>query len=410
MEIVLKLNLMQTFGLSVLVLLFGKFMVSRIEFLSKFCIPAPVVGGLVFSLLTLAGHETGVLNLTMDMTLKGFFMVCFFTTVGFGASMSILKKGGPAIFLFLAVASVLCVLQDVVGVGVAKLMGESPLLGLAAGSIPMTGGHGTSGAFGPLLEEAGLVGGTTIAIAAATFGLVSGSLIGGPTAKYIIEKYKIHGPGHDRPTSETAEELLGAKSTLLNNDHMATGFFQIAVAAGIGSVVSIGIKKMGVTLPDYVGAMLVASLLRNVFCKDGTKTEIRLHEIHSLGEIFLGVFLAMALMDMRLWELYDLAIPLMTILGAQVAMVFFFAVYVTYRFSGKDYDAAVLAAGHCGFGLGATPNGVANMTAVVQKYGPSPKAFFVLPIVGGLFIDVVNTMIITLFLNFFLPPIPGYNS
>jgi ESS family glutamate:Na+ symporter len=410
MEIVLKLNLMQTFGLSVLVLLFGKFMVSRIGFLSKFCIPAPVVGGLVFSLLTLIGHETGILNLTMDMTLKGFFMVCFFTTVGFGASVSILKKGGPAIFLFLAVASLLCVLQDVVGVGVAKLMGESPLLGLAAGSIPMTGGHGTSGAFGPLLEEAGLVGGTTIAIAAATFGLVSGSLIGGPTAKYIIEKYKIHGPGHGRQTSETAEELLGAERTPLNNDHVAIGFFQIAVAAGIGSVVSIWIKKTGVTLPDYVGAMLVASLLRNVFCRDGTKTEIRLHEIHALGEIFLGVFLAMALMDMRLWELYDLAIPLMSILVAQVTMMFFFAVYVTYRISGKDYDAAVLAAGHCGFGLGATPNGVANMTAVVQKYGPSPKAFFVLPIVGGLFIDVVNTMIITLFLNFFLPPIPGYNS
>jgi len=394
------LNLMETFGLAVLVLLLGRYLVSRSKVLSTFCIPAPVVGGLLFSLLTLVGHGTGAFAIKMDTALQPFFMNCFFTTVGFGASLVILKRGGPAILIFLGVATVLCVLQNGVGVGLAAALGQNPLMGLAAGSISMTGGHGTSGAFGPLLEAKGLVGGTTIAIAAATFGLVSGSLLGGPTGRRLIEKFKLSATGAAAPMGDmTAEEALGADVKSFDANELAIGFFQIAVAAGIGSVVSGLIQNAGVTLPSYIGAMLVAAVFRNIF-KDGTKFEMRLHEIHALGEIFLGVFLAYALMSLRLWELADLALPLTIILFAQVTMMFLYATYVTFPFTGKDYDAAVIAAGHCGFGMGATPNGIANMNAVVRRYAPSPKAFFVLPLVGCLFIDFVNAMIITGFLNF----------
>lgn len=396
----LTLNLMETFGLAVLVLLFGRILVSRISFLSNFCIPAPVVGGLIFSILTLIGHSTGAFSIKMDTALQPFFMNCFFTTVGFGASLVVLKRGGPAILIFLAIAATLCLVQSGVGAALAVAMGQSPLMGLAAGSISMTGGHGTSGAFGPLLEAKGLVGGTTIAIAAATFGLVSGSLLGGPTGRRLIEKNKLRGPGGESPMEISADEVVGADIKPLDANELAIGFFQIAVAAGIGSVLSGFIQKTGITLPSYIGGMLVAALLRNVY-KDGTKMEMRLHEIHALGEIFLGVFLAYALMNLRLWELADLAVPLTVILFAQIVIMFLYASYVTFPLVGKDYDAAVIAAGHCGFGMGATPNGIANMNAVVTKYGPSPKAFFVLPLVGALFIDFCNAMIITGFLNFF---------
>lgn len=198
---------------------------------------------------------------------------------------------------------------------------------------------------------------------------------------------------------QTAEEIVGADVKPLDNNELAIGFFQIAVAAGIGTVLSGWIQQAGVTLPSYIGAMLVAAIMRNVF-KDGSKFEMRLHEIHALGEIFLGVFLSYALMSLRLWELAELAVPLTVILFAQVIIMFLFASYITFPFVGKDYDAAVIAAGHCGFGLGATPNGIANMNAVVRRYGPSPKAFFVLPLVGCLFIDFINAMIITTFINF----------
>lgn len=394
----LTLTLMETFGMAVLVLLLGKVLVSRITVLNTFCIPAPVVGGLLFSILTLAGHATGAFFIKMDTTLQPFFMNCFFTTVGFGASLAILRRGGPAILIFLAAAAGLCVIQSGAGAALATALGQHPLLGVAAGSIAMTGGHGTSGAFGPLLEAKGLVGGTTIAIAAATFGLVSGSLLGGPTAKRLIEKNNLRAAGAQKSANMNVDEALCATVKSLDENELAIGFFQIAVAAGIGSVVSGLIQKTGITLPSYIGGMLVAAALRNIF-KDGTKYEMRLHEIQALGEIFLGVFLAYALMTLRLWELADLAVPLIVILTAQLVSMFLYATYVTFPLVGKDYDAAVIAAGHCGFGMGATPNGIANMNAVTGKYGPSPKAFFVLPLVGCLFIDFVNAMIITFFIN-----------
>lgn len=392
----LSFNLIETFGLSVVVLLIGKFLVNKIGFLNKFCIPAPVVGGLLFSLMNLAFNVSGTATITLDTGLQSFFMICFFTTVGFGASLAILKKGSVAVIIFLAAASLMCVLQNTAGVGIAALMGENPLLGIAVGSVPMTGGHGTAAAFGPMIEEAGLSGGLTIAVAAATFGLVSGSLMGGPIANRLIRKKKLQSGEGELVVCDT--ELLEEKKVLLNTGHLSTAFFQIAIAMGVGSYVSKAIALTGLTVPAYIGSMLVAACMRNMF-KDGTAREMRIAEIQALGDIFLSIFLAQALMSLKLWELADLALPLVVILLVQVLLMYLFVNFVTFNVMGRDYDAAVLAAGHCGFGMGATPNGVANMTAVVNKYCPSPKAFFVLPIVGGLFIDFVNSFIVLFFIN-----------
>lgn len=392
----LSFNLVETFGLSVAVLLIGKFLVRKIGFLNKFCIPAPVVGGLLFSLMNLAFNVTGTATITLDTGLQSFFMICFFTTVGFGASLSILKKGSVAVIVFLAAASLLCVFQNAAGAGIAALMGENPLLGVAVGSVPMTGGHGTSAAFGPIMEEAGLAGASTIAVAAATFGLISGSLMGGPIANRLIRKKGLRNGESDLTC--TNAELLEEKKVLLNSGHLSTAFFQIAIAMGLGSYVSKAIALTGLTVPAYIGSMLVAACMRNIF-KDGTAREIRFAEIQALGDIFLSIFLAQALMSLKLWELAGLALPLVVILLVQVVLMGLFSTFVTFNVMGRDYDAGVLAAGHCGFGMGATPNGVANMTAVVTKYGASPKAFFVLPMVGGLFIDFVNSFIILFFIN-----------
>ncbi|MFV0496936.1 MAG: sodium/glutamate symporter [Candidatus Fimivivens sp.] len=392
----LSFNLIETFGLSVVVLLIGKFLVDKIGFLNKFCIPAPVVGGLLFSLLNLAFNVSGTATIELDTSLQSFFMICFFTTVGFGASLAVLKKGSVAVILFLGAAGLLCILQNITGAGIATLMGESPLLGVAVGSVPMTGGHGTSAAFGPILEQAGLVGASTIAVAAATFGLISGSLMGGPVANRLIRKRNLKAGGASGAANDTS--ILEEKKIFLNNAHLSTGFFQIAIAMGLGSYVSKAIALVGVTVPAYIGSMLIAALMRNIL-KDGSSQEIRIVEIQALGEIFLSIFLAQALMSLKLWELASLALPLVVILLAQVLLVFLFTNFVTFNLMGRDYDAAVLSAGHCGFGMGATPNGVANMTAVVTKYGPSPKAFFVLPIIGGLFIDFVNSFVIVFFIN-----------
>ncbi|WP_423364530.1 sodium/glutamate symporter [Mycoplasma sp. P36-A1] len=394
----IQLTLAETVGLSVVVIFIGKFLVAKVGFLNKFLIPYPVVGGIVFAIVTLIGKQTGMFELTLDTTLQQYFMVCFFTTVGFSASFKVLKAGGIGVILFLLLAFILTIVQNVVGVGLATVLGQSPLFGMATGSIPMTGGHGTAGAFGPLLEEMGLTGGNTLAIAAATFGLVSGSLIGGPVARRLILKYDL------KPTEEVHEdadgniEVDGDEPVLLNENNLSLAFFQVALAVGIGYYVSAAIASTGVTVPIYIGSMLVAAVMRNLF-KDGSHFEMKFPEIQALGSLFLAIFLAQALMNLKLWELAELAIPLIVILVAQVVLMALYASFVTFNVMGRDYDAAVLAAGHCGFGLGATPNGVANMNAVTAKYGPSTKAFFILPIVGGLFIDFVNAANITFFLN-----------
>lgn len=392
----LKFDMYQTMALAVVVLLLGQALRRKINFLEKYCIPAPVVGGLIFAILALVLRQTDILTFEMDETLKSVFMTTFFTTIGFTASFKLLKKGGIKVLLFLAVATLLVVLQNILGVGLAKVFGLNPLIGLSTGSVPMTGGHGTSGAFAPLFEEAGAIGATTVAMASATFGLIMGSMIGGPIAKRLIEKNSLT---NKNGNGEILFSLDKEETKELIPENFMSASVQIILAMGIGTVISILLQKTGLTFPSYIGAMFAAAIMRNI--SDSTSLfNIHIEEIDIIGNISLSIFLSMALMTLKLWELADLAGPLVVMLLGQTVLMALFAYFVTFNIMGRDYEAAVITGGHCGFGMGATPNAIANMETLVEKYGAAPVAFFILPLVGSLFIDFFNAGVITAFMNF----------
>ncbi len=405
----LALDMVQTVALAAVVLFVGYGVRRRIRFLDRYNIPAPVVGGFLFAGAALALRLGGVLAFEFDSTLQTPLMIAFFTSIGLGASLSLLKVGGPQVLLFWVLASVLAVVQDAVGVALAKGLGVHPFLGLIAGSITMTGGHGTGAAFGKLMEEQfQFPGAVTLALAAATFGLVSGGLIGGPVATRLIErKNPARGGGAIPGEAERAAseyQSLDQEIDVEPAGEAPTAYTLMKVLAvalvamGVGAELSQWIGRV-ITLPAYIGAMIAAAVLRNA--DDGLKL-IRLEQrvIDDVGTVALSLFLAMALMSLKLWELLDLAIPLLVILSVEVVMVEAFAYWVTFRFMGRDYDAAVMAGGHCGFGLGATPNAVANMKAITDRFGAAPRAFLVVPMVGAFFIDFTNGLIITAFINF----------
>ena len=391
-----------TLGLAIILYLLGSGIKAKVGLLQKYYIPAPVIGGTLFSIVMLIGHNLGLFTFTFDGNLKNFFMVVFFTSVGFLASVSALKKGGIATLLFLAAAAVLCVVQDGVGVALAKVFGLNPGIGLAAGSIPLTGGHGTSGAFGPYLEERGVSGATVVAIASATYGLVAGCLLGGPIAKRLMEKNKLvckEGSAKEAQEQAEKEESLAQKATMTEKSFFKAACM-IGISMGIGSILTPIIKKAGLSLPAYLIPMLIAAIMRNVVDKTANKTPI--DEIGIIGSVCLSFFLAIALMSMKLWELADLAIPLIVILLVETVVMGLFAYFVTFNLMGRDYDAAVIATGHCGFGMGATPNAIANMEAFTSVNGFSTKAFLAVPLVGSLFIDFVNAFIIQTFTSIFV--------
>ncbi|WP_430883180.1 sodium/glutamate symporter [Fusibacter sp. JL216-2] len=395
----LTLDMIQSMALAVVILMAGQAIRKRVSFLERFCIPAPVIGGIIFALFTLVMKQTGVLEFQFDTTLQKVFMTAFFTTVGFTASFKLLKKGGKQVMIFLILAIVLVCMQNVVGVGFAKVFGINPLIGLSTGSVPMTGGHGTSGAYAPVFENAGATGANAVAMASATFGLIAGSLIGGPLGKKLIEK-------HDLLSKKTSSQVSDAQNeteevNLVSSSRFLGAACQIIVAMGLGTIVSALLSKTGMTFPPYIGAMFAAAIIRNI-SDASSNFKINSLEIDVIGETSLSIFLAMALMSLKLWQLADLAGPMLVMLVAQVTLMGLFAYFVTFNVMGRDYEAAVMACGHCGFGMGATPNAMANMSALTQKYEVAPAAFFILPLVGSLFIDFFNAAIITGFMNLFV--------
>lgn len=395
----IQLDMIQTMALSVVILMGGQFVRNRIKVLERFCIPAPVVGGIIFATLTLLFKKMGFLEFDFDVTLQKVFMTAFFTTIGFTASFKLLRKGGKQVAMFLCLAIGLVFLQNVVGVGFAKLFHLNPLLGLATGSVPMTGGHGTSGAYAPLFETAGASGANAVAMASATFGLIMGSLIGGPLAKRLIEKHNLV------PSEDSATELQNmeseSKDARLNSDSFLKTSCIIIIAMGLGTLISMVLTKTGMTFPGYIGAMFAAAIIRNV--SDLTQWfELNSEEIDVIGNTSLSLFLSMALMNLKLWQLEELAGSMIVMLIAQTVLMALFAYLVTFNVMGRDYEAAVMACGHCGFGMGATPNAMANMSAITKKYSIAPVAFFILPLVGSLFIDFFNAAIITGFMNFLI--------
>ena len=385
----------QTLAVAVLVLLLGNYLKKKIYFLQKFCIPAPVIGGLIFAIMTCICYVTGIAEFSFDDTLREVCMVFFFTSVGFQANLKVLKSGGKSLIVFLGLVIMLIILQNLTAVGLAKLLNLNPLIGMCTGSIPMVGGHGTAGAFGPVLEDLNIKGATTICTAAATFGLIFGSLIGGPLGKRLIEKHSLLNTTANDDDSLLVED---EKKHERHTNMYADAVFQLILAIGVGTIFTMLLTKTGLTFPIYIGAMLAAALMRNICEYTGIAT-IHMGEINDLGGISLSLFLGMAMITLRLWELASLALPLVILLAAQVLLIIIFTYVIEFNIMGRDYDAAILVSGTCGFGTGATPNAMANMQAVCDQYVPSIKAYLLIPLVGSLFADFLNSLVITFFIN-----------
>ncbi len=392
---IIQIDMYQTLALAVVVLLLGTFLRKRIRLLERFCIPAPVVGGLLFAIITCILYATGVVMFDFNDTLREVCMVFFFTSVGFQANVKILKSGGKALLIFLVLVCILILCQNGIAVGLSTVLGLDTKIGLCTGSIPMVGGHGTAGAFGPVLEDFGLVSATTICTAAATFGLVAGSLMGGPLGNHLIRKKDLTKTAVPEDDSYLVEE---EERHVRQHSKYAPAVFQLVIAIGIGTIISKLLSMTGMTFPVYIGAMIVAAIMRNYDEFTG-KLHVHMGEINDLGGICLSLFLGIAMITLKLWQLADLALPLIILLLGQTIFMFLFARFVVFNVMGRDYDSAVIVSGTCGFGMGATPNAMANMQAVCDRYLPSVKAYILIPIVGSLFADFINSLVVTFFIN-----------
>ncbi len=395
-----KLDLIQTLGIGAVLYFLGLMLKRRVSFLDRFNIPAAVVGGLVFVGLVMVARDR-FLNIDCNTSTQSLFMLLFFTTVGMSASVRLLKSGGLPVLIFLLISTVFCFAQNLVGMGVAQLTGVHPLVGVMAGSVTLVGGPATGLAFAPLFEQAGLVGADTLAITAATFGIVSGGMIGGPAATWLIEKFRI-APGNSVATVPEQQEDAPASGLVIDVDaedsSLITNMIIAAVAMALGGLVSMFFENIGFTLPSTIGAMLVGSLFRNIDDSfDRQRIDQRTMEL--IGSISLNIFLVVVLMNLKVWNLLSIAFPLLLILLAQVVLALLFSIGPMFRIMGRNYDAAVMAGGFIGFVLGTTANAMANMKTVVNKFGPSPQAFLVVPMVGAFFIDFINSLIITWILN-----------
>lgn len=401
-----KLNAIQVLAIACFGAAMGGWLKKKVPVLDRFSVPSPVAGGLVFALLTLLLRDR-VVNFEMDMALRDICMVAFFTTIGLGASARLLRQGGLQVLWFFGLATLGVVLQNALGVGLAVLLGHNPLLGLICGSVSMTGGPATALAFGSMFEQMGMAGAPTVALAAAMFGIVAGGLAGGPMGASLIRRYRLVSPAvkvraaHASPEGDAtgAAEAKPASESDTGYQVLFNTVVTIAVAMGIGTLISAAIQRTGLVLPAYVGAMFAAGILRNLDDRFGF-LHISPRHVEALGTISLQIFIVMALLTLELWELAHLALPFLAILAFQVVLVWLLARALVYRAMGRDFDAAVMAGGYCGFGLGTTANAVACMDVLVEKFGSAPRAYLVVPLVGAFLIDFTNAMVITLTANF----------
>ena len=413
--------MIQTAGVGAFALFVGMALTRKVAFLQRFCVPSPVSGGIVFSLITLALYSLFHIEISFNDTLGDFFMLVFFTSVGFQSDLKVVRQGGKLLIIMLSLLVVVIALQNLMPIGITRLMGVDALIGMAAGSISMTGGHGTAVGFSTILEKMGLGEAETIGMAAATFGLIAGSMLGGPLAERIIRTKLTHeqmqpkdaeiDPAMAGIESDEASPSGRAKRISTNEQEFrqyAKAFYSLILVMGGGTVLSWLLEKTGITFPIYFGALILAAIVRNTLgfinYTEGEKrvkadTLLDMERIVSVGNICLSLFLGMAMISLKLWELQNLALPLIIILISQVLMMAFFVYYVVFPLLGRDYDAAVLCAGMCGFALGATPNAMANMSAVCYKYHYVVKPFLIIPIIGAMFADLLNTGIISIFLS-----------
>lgn len=392
---ILEFDALQTVGLGVIAYLMGAKIKEKIGFFQKFFIPSPVIGGLIFSILVFILKKYGVLEVKFDTYMQDFFMNMFFTCIGFTCSFRILKKSG-FLGLKLAISIILfLIVQNTIGVGLSSLLGINKLLGVAMGSVSMTGGIGSALSFGPIMEGYGAKFATEIGVAAATFGLMMGSLVGGPVANFLISKYDLKPRFLNKDFVKDAEDFLKLEQKSL----MATSFL-ILLAAFLGTYINKILSLTGLNFPYYVGCQFGGLVVRNI-CDISKSKYLKMKEVDILGNISLALFLSIALISLNIEKIASLALPMLVIMGGQALGMALWARFVTFNLSNKDYDAAVIASGHCGVGLGQTPNAMANMTAVTEENGPAPIAMFVFPIVLAIAVNLTNPIIITFFMNTF---------
>ena len=406
-------NAFYTLIAAVIVLLLGRLLVNKIDFLKRYNIPEPVAGGLVAAIVSLLVNQFWGYSITTSSALQTSFMLIFFASIGLSANFTKLRQGGIGLIIFLIAVSVFIVVQNFVGISLATLLGIDPLIGLIAGSITLTGGHGTAGAWGEILEtQYGIQGALALGMASATFGLIIGGLIGGPLAKTLINRHQLAVPRTEEqiekrdntPADQDSNEFIPFEYPhqvrLITADNAITTLGLFAACLAFAEFMTGAAKGTMFELPTFVWALAGGVILRNVL-ESIFKVNIFDRAIDVFGNASLSLYLAMALLSLKLWQLADLAGPLMVILGAQTLTMALYAAFVTFRLMGKNYDAAVLAAGHCGFGMGATPTAVANMQAITNMYGPSYKAFLIVPLCGAFFVDLINVAVIQSILKFF---------
>lgn len=389
----IKLNMYLTNALIVLILLLSNIIKKHVKWFQYFCIPKPVIGGFIYIICISCLKRFQILDIQPDMTLSDCFMLLFYSSIGFKARISTLKKGSKKLIVFLGLSIVLALLQNIVGVGLAMLLNIDPLAGLACGSISMTGGHGTSAAFASVLEDKGLYNAISISLAAATFGLISGSIIGGPIGKFLSKNVS-----NLSGTSESIHDYPHNNKNTFNRHNLFRAIYYMLITVAIGNIISAILEYIGFTFPASVGAMVASVLFVNAYESKGNDS-IPHSEIDIIGELGLLFFLTLSMMSIKPWQLIDLALPMLIILSCQVLLMVLFSVCVTYPIMGRDRMAAFIASGHCGFGLGAVPTAIANMLSLEESLGNCPEAFIIVPLVGSLLINFFNSIIITLIVN-----------
>ncbi|MBS1380793.1 MAG: sodium/glutamate symporter [Oscillospiraceae bacterium] len=408
LDSVLNINAdaVMTTAMAAVLLLIGYFIKSKVSILNKYCIPAPVVGGFLFMFVTFAGHVTNTFKFNFTTSFQDPFMLAFFTTVGLGASFSLLKKGGILLVIYWATAGVISIFQNVIGIAVSKVISLEAPYALLASAISMIGGHGAAGAYGKTFAEMGYSAGIEVGAAAATFGLISAVLVGGPLARRLIVKYNLK-PDEDENFESDIDTVNASTGEKLSSLDVIKNVTVILVCMAVGTVISGWIGKLiGMSFPTYVGAMFVAVIVRNV--NEGAHFyNFSFSLVDGIGDVMLSLYLAIALMTLKLWELAGLIGGVLIVVLCQVLFMILIAYFVVFRVLGKNYDAAVMCAGLCGHGLGATPSAIVNMTSVKDRYGMSRRAFMIVPIVGAFLVDIIYQPQTIAFIKFFVKGFTG---
>jgi glutamate:Na+ symporter, ESS family len=394
----IKLDAVEVLALGGLGIGIGVWLKKQIPILDRLCIPTSIVGGMIFAFVALALHNR-VVNFEPDSILRDLLMIAFIATIGLSARIELIRKGGVQVILLLTVASIGAVLQNLLGIGLAKLFGINPLVGIISGSVALTGGPATALAFGSTFEKMGVVGAAEMGLAAATFGIAVSGLVAGYIGGRLIKRNNLA-----PKLSANSESVSDAKlAPAIPEQHLGENALLytvalIGVSMGIGSLISKGFERMGFILPSYIGAMIAAALIRNL--NDKFKLiRISQQAINDCAVIALYLFIVTAVLTLRLWELAHLALPMFAILCAQVILCWLMCITICFYTMGRDYRAAVISSGFCGFMLGITANAIASMQELVEKFGAAPEAFLVVPVVGAFLIDMVNSLVITFMAN-----------